>query len=362
MFLTSLTLHNFRNYENLTLDFGREGALFYGDNGAGKTNVLEAIYFLCTGRSQRGAAKRDMIRKESDQFFLEGTFFNSKDNKEVTLSLGFARNRALAMKRNNNKVAKLSEFFLNNSIISFSPQDTFLIYGDPTERRKYMDMLLSYTEPEYLHHLIAYKTVMTQRNRLLSLNPSDETLGLYEEIMADHGKEISACRTKLFSFITPAFSSYYDRISGEQERSAVAFNPSIEDDEEEWKGRFLAVLAANRDKDNAIGYTTAGCHRDDFKCSIESQRGKSFGSQGQCRSMALSLRLCALDYLKEHKPGNILILVDDAFSELDKGRAENVYALLQDRGQLFMTSLLHHEWTYKNLQRFTVNNNSVRPQ
>ncbi len=362
MYISQLNIQNFRNYESLNISFQKEGAFIYGENGAGKTNVLEAIYFLCVGRSQRGAAKKDMINKNTNESYLEGLYNNSTDSSQVTISIGFSKNKKLAMKKNGKKVNLLSELFLDNNIVSFSSQDSFLIYGDPLERRKYMDILLSQTDPVYFQNLINYKKSLVNRNKLLNLPYSDSSIEIYEEEMAKYGSYIYCSRKELFNAISPLFSNYYSEISDNTNKGAIRYSPSVYCENEgnnEWRHMFLTLLKEKRSRDTILGYTSIGPHRDDFKAYLNDNMVKSFGSQGQCRSMALSLRLCSLDYLKIKNRGNIIILVDDAFSELDNKRTENMYSLLKNRGQLFLTALSEKNVLFKDLPVFPVKNNCV---
>lgn len=346
----------------MSLLFPQEGALIFGENGAGKTNILEAIYFLCVGRSQRGAAKKDMIHIDANESYIEGHFNNFNDSSQVSLSLGFSRNRKLAMKKNGAKVKLLSELILDNNIVSFSSQDSLLIYGDPLERRKYMDILLSQTDPTYFENLVNYKKNLINRNILLNLSHTDTSISIYEEKMAEHGSYIIRSRSELFSFISPRFSQYFSKINSNTKNGTVKYSPSVHcntDSGIEFHNRIRKRLKDGRNKDCAHGFTSIGPHRDDFKCYLDDYQAKSFGSQGQCRSMALSLRLCALDFLESKKEGTIIILVDDAFSELDSNSTINMYSILNNRGQLFITALSKKSVLYSDLQTFLVKENSV---
>jgi DNA replication and repair protein RecF len=362
MYISHLNLQNFRNYKDLKNSFLKAGALFYGENGTGKTNVLEAIYFLCVGRSQRGASKRDMIHKDTDESYLEGLFCNTSDSLQTSISIGFSNNKKQVMKKNGKKVKLLSEIFLNNKIVSFSSHDSFLIYGDPLERRKYMDILLSQTDSGYFESLVNYKRNLVNRNKLLSTNYPDSSIDIYEEKMAEYGSYIFCSRKKLIDTISPLFSHYYSKIGTNTNIGAIKYSPSVYCDGEsknQWNELFFNMLKEKRRRDSALGFSSAGPHRDDFKCSLNGRAVKSFGSQGQCRSMALALRLCSLDYLEGIKQGTIIILVDDAFSELDERRTENIYSLLRNRGQLFLTALTRNNLLYKDLPVYCVRNNSV---
>lgn len=178
MYLSSLQLYNFRNYQNLDFSFEKRGALFLGNNGTGKTNIIEAIYFLSLGRSQRGASKTDMIHEDSSEAYIEGVYKHTSDSSQASISIGFSRDRKIIMKKDNRRVNKLSELIVQSNIVSFGPQDIMLVYGDPSERRKFIDIVLSQVSEEYLRNLIQYRKSLINRNKLLSTSPSDSSIDI----------------------------------------------------------------------------------------------------------------------------------------------------------------------------------------
>lgn len=362
MYLSSLQLQNFRNYRSLDISFEKTGALFYGDNGAGKTNIIEAVYFLSLGRSQRGASKTDMIHAGCNEAYVEGVYENTGDSSQASISIGFSRDRKIIMKRDNQRVYKLSEFIIQSNVITFGPQDIMLIYGDPSDRRRFIDILLSQVRGEYLGNLIQYRKNLINRNKLLSANPDDSSINIYEEKMAEYGSEIFAERMKLFDFISPHFSEYYSTIARNGNAGTVQYKPSIKGDvfeKAQWREIFHTKLKERRKRDIALGYSSVGPHRDDCIFFINNRPVKFYGSQGECRIMAFSLRLCSLLYLEKERPGNKIILIDDAFAELDKGKGGNIFPLIQNRGQLFITTHSKDEALFKELPRFSINNSKV---
>lgn len=362
MFLSSLHLQNFRNYRSLDISFEKRGALFYGDNGTGKTNIMEAIYFLSLGRSQRGASKADMIHADCDEAYVEGVYEHSTDSSQAPVSIGFSRDRKIIMKRDNQRVYKLSDFIVQSNVVAFGPQDIMLIYGDPSERRRFVDIVLSQVGEEYLENLIQYRKNLINRNKLLSTNTDDSSITIYEEKMAEYGARIFVERMKLFDFISPHFSEYYSTIARNGNVGSVLYKPSVKSDANEkasWREMFHTKLKERRNRDRALGFSSLGPHRDDCACFINNRPVKFYGSQGECRIMAFSLRLCSLLYLEKERSGNKIILIDDAFAELDKEKGNNIFPLIHDRGQLFITTHTKDNVLFKELPCFSITDNSV---
>ena len=353
---------NFRNYRTLDISFEKTGALFYGDNGVGKTNIIEAIYFLSLGRSQRGASKADMIHTGCNEAYVKGVYENKRDSSQASISIGFSRDRKIIMKRDDQRVYKLSEFIVLSNVVTFGPQDIMLIYGDPSDRRRFIDIVLSQVREEYLGNLIQYRRNLINRNKLLSTSSNDSSINIYEGKMAEYGSEIFVERKELFDFISPHFSEYYNTIAKNGNVGTVHYKPSIKGDVREkakWRELFHTKLREERKKDMAMGFSSFGPHRDNFICYINDRPVKFYGSQGECRIMAFSLRLCSLLYLEKERSGNKIILIDDAFAELDKGRESNIFPLIQDRGQLFITTHSKKEGLFKGLPSFSITDNSV---
>lgn len=362
MYISSLTLYNFRNYIDLTIPFGKEGAVFVGENGAGKTNILEAIHLLSIGRSQRGALKRDMIHTDAQEAYVEGLFEDC--DASFSVSFGFSRNRKLVLRKNKQKVATLSELLFNTTIISFGSQDIVLIFGEPSDRRRFVDSILCQVDAAYLEHLILYKRNLLQRNTLLKRGLQDKTIDIYEEKMAEYGAAVVIARRKFFIDISLSVSHIFRDIGLKKETGSIKYKPSVptENDgetNEDLRNIYIRELHERRKKDIVLGFTSSGPHRDDFKCYLNALPIKSFGSQGQCRAMALSIRLCALNYLEEHKPGRSIILVDDAFTELDNTRRYTISSLVEGRGQLFITAFSEKDVLVDTIPAFVVKNNAI---
>lgn len=344
------------------MEFNPDGAIFIGENGCGKTNILESIHFMAMGRSQRSVSRRELVNFDSYETFIECVFSDIENNRKKTISIGFDKNKKLIMKQNKIQINTFSELFGSIGVVSFGSHDAMLIYGEPSFRRKYMDMVISQVDEKYLKNLIVYKHNLLQRNKILSLNILDDSISIYEEKMAECSSYIFIKRAKLFDTIGTMFSDVYKTICGNVEYAGLVYRTSLMQNcetREEWVSCFLKSLKDNRKKDQSLGYTTTGPHRDDFKCYLNDKLTKSFGSQGQCRSMALSLRLCSMHYLQKNSEKSVLLLLDDAFSELDMGRKQRFFSLIEDKGQVFLTSLSDNESFNKNFNNYIIKNNTV---
>ena len=221
MHLSRLTLDNFRNFASASLEFPPIGAVFFGPNGSGKTNVLEAIYFLCTARSQRQATRDEMIRFSSDYSFLEGVFTKQDGAPPITVSSGFSHDKKTSMKIDGVSQPSFSKWFGHSVAIPFGPDDIKLVQGTPRERRSFLDLLLCQIDASYLENLIAYKNNCQQRNVLLSHYRDDAHLDVYEEKMVFHGAPLFLRRQELVSFIRPHFARFYKEISGNKESASI---------------------------------------------------------------------------------------------------------------------------------------------
>ncbi|MBD3390389.1 MAG: DNA replication and repair protein RecF [Chitinivibrionales bacterium] len=341
--LASLSLQNFRNYSSLSLEFPPSGAALVGENGAGKTNLLEAIYLLCTGRSQRAASRKTMIRRGSDTACTQGEF-RSAGRVPTSVQFGFSSDKKLSVKVNQQTAGSVSDWFGQHRVVPFGPPDLQLVQGPPVERRRFMNMLLSQVNGGYLSDLILYRKALAQRNALLSQGGTDSEIETYEDRMAEHGARLTAGRRALFRSITGWFVEFYrqTRSASDTGSASIRLTPSIgaeEDNEDACRKVLAEALRGRRRKDRMLGFSTAGPHRDDFLCAVEQGRAASYASQGQCRTLAICLRLCSLRFLQHHgaKQG-FLVLVDDAFCELDADRVSRIYPMIKGTGQLFITS------------------------
>jgi DNA replication and repair protein RecF len=361
--LTSLHLTNFRNFTELSLELEPGGALFKGPNGSGKTNLLEAVHLLCMAKSQRGARRTEMIHHASAAACVRGTFRGGNAETNIEARIGFDRSGALRMARGGRPVATRREWFSGCAVVAFGPEDLQLITGGPGERRRFMDMLLSQVEPSYLEQLVVYNRALANRNRLLSDRASAQLLEVYETQLAERGAFLYEQRTCLMAVCQDIFADSHAGISGQGEVARLAFGPSISPPKtggESWQDVFFHVLKNNRKRDIELGYTSRGPHRDDLLVFLDERPAKAFASQGQLRSLALALRLCAVRLIERLRGESMVVLVDDAFSELDDERIARVYPLVRCRGQVLMATPVDRVPLLLDIPKFVVRDAGIR--
>ncbi len=339
MHLNRLRLQNFRNYADLKMEFPPQGALFEGANGAGKTNLLESIHLLCTGRSQRGASRATMISHDQHSSFAEGVFSLKGDQSRA--SIGFSRDKKLVMKRDDVAVNTFSEWFGERPVVSFGTDDLDLVYGPPENRRRFLDMLICQIDRSYLEALARYRRSMLCRNSLMGRTDDVLQFEVYEEAMAEAAVELVFRRKEVASELKPVLSDFYRQISEGSELADVEYEPRCKWDltgKNEWKNVFFHFLNERREKDVEMGFSASGPHRDDLRFLLDRKPAKTFGSQGQCRSFVLSLKLGSVLLTERHRQDNMIFLIDDAVSELDSARTSRVYPLLEGKGQIFIAT------------------------
>jgi DNA replication and repair protein RecF len=363
MHLSRLTLDNFRNFASATLEFPALGAVFFGPNGSGKTNVLEAIYFLCTARSQRQATRDEMIRFSSEYSFLEGVFTKQDGAPPITVSSGFSRDKKTSMKIDGVSQPSFSKWFGHSVVIPFGPDDIKLVQGTPRERRSFLDLLLCQIDASYLENLIAYKNNCQQRNFLLSQKCDDAHLDVYEEEMVSHGAPLFLRRQELVSFIRPHFARFYREISGNRESASIDYKPSIQCDLNTlkgWENVFYNELKSSRKKDIMNGFSSIGPHRDEILLKVNEKPAKSFASQGQCTTLTLSLRMCSVLCGESYKKDAMIFLFDDALTYLDGERMSRIFPLVKNKGQLFHATASEPETMLADIPRIMIAEGRVR--
>ncbi|MBD3315856.1 MAG: DNA replication and repair protein RecF [Chitinivibrionales bacterium] len=364
MSLRYLNINFFRNYDHAEIELPERGALFVGANGAGKTNLLEAIHYLYTGRSQRGASKRDVIQRGRPVSSLFGKLRSFEGSQENEISYKLYRSSPTVVELNGKRLSSLSEWFGQGMVVSFGPEDIALVTGGPVERRRYMDVLLSQRDASYLSALISYRRSLAQRNSLLQAGRSGDELSVYEERMAQDGALIFQFRSESFERISSIFKKFYAEISATNDRAEIEYKPSISfrgSAPRCWKNVFYNTLKEQRKRDFSLGFSSVGPHRDDLRCMVGGLPAKTHASQGQSRSVALALRLSAMESLRNAKGRKLTLLVDDAFAGLDAARRERVYPLVKTQGQLFVTSHSVDIPQLGDISRFSVEHGILSP-
>ncbi len=362
MFLSRISLDNFRNYKDLSLDIPERGMLLTGSNGSGKTNLLEAIFLLCTARSQRGATRNELIGFSSDYCYAEGVFSNSESGKNVPVSIGFNREQKVSMKADGRPIASFSQWLGHGMAVSFGPEDLALVQGAPRDRRNFLDIFISQIDPPYLASLISYKKSLAQRNSLLARKIGDAQLDVYEDAMARHGASVFHKRSALCAAMAPVFASLYADISGNGETASMEYKPSVRCEAgspEDWENAFCNSLRSGRSRDVLAGFSSAGPHRDDIILLVNNCDARSFASLGQSTTVALSLRMASVLMSERYGKDSMIFLFDDAVSYLDSARSSRVVPLLEHRGQLLVTSPSDRDNGVFALPRFVVREGAV---
>ena len=335
MILKKISVINYKNIRSASLDFSNKINCFIGGNGMGKTNVLDAIYYLSFCHSSFTNIDSQVINHDQDFFVLEGNFVTDAE-KEENIYAGMKRGKHKHFKRNGKEYKKFSNHIGLIPLIFISPSDNRLIDGGGDERRRLMDVVISQYDKQYLDALIRYNKALRQRNALLKLEAdSDESLmGIWEQEMADAGEEVYQKRNNFVKEITPIFQHIYNVVSGGHEKVVLNYTSHCQ------RGPLLEVIQRDRLKDRVVGYSLHGVHRDDLEMLIEDYPMKREGSQGQAKTLVLALKLAQFDLLRRTSSNTTpLLLLDDIFDKLDASRVEQIVKLVSgDRyGQIFIT-------------------------
>ena len=310
MFIKSINIENFRNYDNQKLELSPNINILYGFNAQGKTNLLEAIYFCAFGKSFRTSKEKEVIKKGKDYSNIE-LIYQKKDREgKINISLADKKNISL----NDIKIKKLSELLGNLNIVIFTPEDINILKNGPEERRRFLNIMISQLRTGYVYNLNAYMKTLEQRNNYLKSNNSNsEMLDIWDEKLADHGEKIYKYRKEFVDKIKEKVGDIHSKVTSEEIK--IHYISDCEN-----KEKFIEKLRKSRDIDLEKGYTTKGIHRDDFKVFINGEEVKIYGSQGQNRTAILSLKLAELQVIYEDVGEYPILLLDDFMSELDEKR------------------------------------------
>ena len=350
MALRELELLNFRNYPSLQLELPTEGALFYGENGAGKTNLLEAMSVVTLGKSVRPVSLRDLITKGKYESFVGASFSDGESLEQQ--SVGFSKNKQLTISQGGFQQNSLSSLYKKNRFIYFGPTDIALVTGSREEKRRALDQIISQKSPHYLQALISYRTLVRQRNALLTALSLDKALlEVYHQQIAEVAWIIYNERKNFFATIAPSFTSFYQSISGAEAAITISYQPSLLVTSQE---EYTEKLSQNCEKDRELGYTSLGVHRDSFTFKVNGHKFVGYGSQGQMRLVALCFKRCSLIYLEEEYNERVIVAIDDAFSDLDKGRRTLFFEHILGKAQLFIAVHSKEDIATYSLPLFTI--------
>ncbi|WP_298072495.1 DNA replication/repair protein RecF [uncultured Bacteroides sp.] len=334
MILKRISILNYKNLEQVELTFSSKLNCFLGQNGMGKTNLLDAVYFLSFCKSAGNPIDSQNIRHDADFFVIQG-FYAAADETLEEVYCGMKRRQKKQFKRNKKEYTRLSDHIGFLPLVMISPADTELIAGGSDGRRRFMDVVISQYDKEYLDALIRYNKALVQRNTLLkSEQPvEDELFVAWEEMMAKAGEVVYRKREAFVNEFIPIFQSFYSFISQDREQVGLSYRSHARDTS------LLEVLRESRERDRIMGFSLKGIHKDDLEMLLGDFPIKREGSQGQNKTYLVALKLAQFDFL--HRAGNTvpLLLLDDIFDKLDASRVEQIVKLVAgDRfGQIFIT-------------------------
>jgi len=326
-----LSLRDFRNFERLDLEFPEDGFILVGENGQGKTNLLEAVYYASLLRSARGARDVDVVRFGAPGFFLEA---DALVPQPARLSVGFERgSRRKRVRRDDVVVERLSDALGALPVVMFSPADVELVAGSPSHRRRFLDVMLALTSRAYLHALQRYRGALERRNAALrdaARNARGAAIEAWEPALVEHGATLVRARATWVRDATERFTSRCVEI-GERGVVTMTYAACVPPDGDV-AGALERALASRRAADVRFGLTGAGPHRDDLSLALDGRDLRAFGSAGQQRTAAIALRTLEAETLRAARDASPVFLLDDPFAELDPGRSTRVLALLAKVG------------------------------
>ena len=336
MILKSLSILNYKNIAEAELQFSPGINCFIGDNGEGKTNLLDAIYFLSFTHSMFSNIDSQMMRHDADFFMLKGAYTHDDGETEENIYAGMKRGVKKQFKRNGKAYRRMAEHIGMVPLIISSPDDVLLARGGSEERRHLLDVVISQYDNAYIDHLVGYNKALQQRNALLKMEqePDPMLLSLWEEEMARTAGEVYRRRSNFVEQFVPVFNSVYKSISGEKEQVSLRYVSHCQ------RGPLLEQLQGGRVRERAVGYTLHGIHRDDLEMLIGGWPMKREGSQGQTKTYVISLKLAQFDFLRKTiSQTTPLLLLDDIFDKLDAGRVEKIVDMVggDGFGQIFIT-------------------------
>lgn len=335
MILKQISILNYKNLEQVDLAFSPNMNCFIGQNGMGKTNLLDAVYYLSFCKSATNPIDSQNMMHNQDFFVIQG-FYQTELGDVEEVYCGMKRRQKKTFKRNKKEYSRLSDHIGFIPLVMVSPSDAELISGGSEERRRFMDVVISQYDKEYLEALIRYNKALQQRNTLLKAEqePDEELLSVWEEMMAATGEVVYRKRCEFINEFIPTFQTFYSHISQNQEQVNLTYQSHAS------QGNLLQLIQEHRVKDRIMGYSLKGVHKDDLVMQIGEYPIKREGSQGQNKTYLIALKLAQFDFLRRTGSNTTpLLLLDDIFDKLDASRVEQIVKLVAgDKfGQIFIT-------------------------
>ncbi|MBE5872934.1 MAG: DNA replication/repair protein RecF [Lachnospiraceae bacterium] len=316
MIIKSIELADYRNYDSLTMEFCEGTNILYGDNAQGKTNILEAIYVASTTKSHKGSKDKDIVNFDKEEAHIRTYIEKEGVNTRIDMHLRKSKSKGIAI--DGQKIKKAADLLGLCNVVFFSPEDLGIIKNGPSERRRFVDMELCQLDNFYLYNLNNYNKIINQRNKLLKdmfMNPQlKETLNIWDMQLVSYGSKIIERRKLFVEQLNEIIYDIHKKLSGGKEELTIKYEPDVNIDEFEQK------LKYSQDRDIKTKMTSVGPHRDDFCFLVGDTDIRKFGSQGQQRTAALSLKLSEIELVKKITKDTPILLLDDVLSELDSNR------------------------------------------
>ena len=349
MFVKNLKIINFKNHPEKSFDFSSEINCFVGNNGAGKTNILDALHYISMGKSFLGNSDFQNIKEDEDFFSIESEIEGEEKNDIIKILL--QKETKKIIKKNEKTYERMADHIGFLPSVMISPYDANLISDGGESRRKFLDAMISQTDSEYLFNLIQYQKTLQQRNALLKYFQKNRTfdldsLEIYKEPITKFGSQIFKKRQLFVEAILPTIQHFYTIISKGNEKVTVIYESDLNED------NFENLLTKNLEKDRQLTYTSKGIHKDDLRFEMNGNLIKKFGSQGQQKSFLIALKLAQIKRIKEITNKNPILLLDDIFDKLDDNRVSQLIELVNEQnfGQIFITDT-HKERTESVVKR-----------
>lgn len=316
MYIKSIELADYRNYDSLSLEFDRGTNILYGNNAQGKTNILEAIYLAATTKSHKGSKDSDIINFEKDEAHIRT--YLEKEGVETRVDMHLRKSKSKGIAIDGQKIKKAADLLGLCNVVFFSPEDLGIIKNGPSERRRFVDMELCQLDNFYLYNLNSYNKIVNQRNKLLKdmfMNPDlKDTLNIWDMQLVSFGSKIIERRRMFVEQLNEIIYGIHKKLSGDLEELVIVYEPNVEIEDFERKMKY------SQDRDIKAKMTSVGPHRDDFSFMVKGVDIRKFGSQGQQRTAALSLKLAEIELVKKITKDTPILLLDDVLSELDSNR------------------------------------------
>ena len=349
MFVKNLKIINFNNHPEKSFDFSSEINCFVGNNGAGKTNILDALHYISMGKSFLGNSDFQNIKEDENFFSIESEIEGEEKNDIIKILL--QKETKKIIKKNEKTYERMADHIGFLPSVMISPYDANLISDGSESRRKFLDAMISQTDSDYLFALIQYQKTLQQRNALLKYFAKNRTfdldsLEIYNEPLTKFGTQIFEKRQRFVASILPTIQHFYEIISKGNEKVTVIYESNLNEQ------NFEEILSENLEKDRVLTYTSRGIHKDDLRFEMNGNLIKKFGSQGQQKSFLIALKLAQIKRIKDITNKNPILLLDDIFDKLDDNRVSQLIELVnqQNFGQIFITDT-HRERTESVVKR-----------